>query len=155
MAEANNLKKGIDCIGVTIVYFCHDGKGNVVFMKRGQSARDEQGTWDCGGGALEVFDTVEVTLRREIQEEYRADVIKYDFLGYRDVHRVLPTGQKTHWLALDFIVQVDPKQVQIGEPHKFDAISWHRLDNLPAPLHSQLQVCFENYKDKLPALLKA
>lgn len=153
MLDANALKKGIDCIGVCIVYFCHDGQGNIVFMKRSIQARDEQGTWDVGGGALEIFETVEETLKREIREEYCAEIIHHEFLGYRDVHRVLPSGQKTHWLALDFLVQVDRAQVKIGEPHKFDAIDWFRLDALPAPLHSQLPTCFANYQEKLAALL--
>jgi len=35
------LKKGIDFTGVSIVYFCHDGKGNFLMQKRSQQARDE------------------------------------------------------------------------------------------------------------------
>lgn len=136
--ENPQLRKGIDHIGIAIVYFCHDGKGNLLLMKRSQNARDEQGTWDVGGGGMELFDTVENTLRKEIKEEYQADVLEYSFMGYRDVHRVLPNGQKTHWISLDFLVLVDPNQVGIGEPHKFDEMGWFTLDTLPSPLHSQL-----------------
>ncbi len=48
MSDQLGLKKGIDCIGVCVVYYCHDGKGNLLFTKRSQYARDEQGTWDVG-----------------------------------------------------------------------------------------------------------
>ncbi len=154
MANENALKKGIDCIGVCVVYYCHDGKGNLLLMKRSKNARDEQGTWDVGGGALELFDSVDETLRKEINEEYKTDVISYQFLNYRDVHRTLPNGQKTHWLALDFIVQVDPTKAQIGEPHKFDELQWCRLDNLPYPLHSQLMISINQNKAKLIAILE-
>lgn len=153
MADAQNLRKGIDCIGVGIIYFCHDGKGNLLFMKRSQNARDEQGTWDVGGGALEIHETIEETLRREIREEYMTDVINYEFLGYRDVHRVLPNGQKTHWVALDFVVQIDRDKVKIGEPHKIDAIGWYTLENHPEPLHSQLPLGIEMNKEKLMKVL--
>jgi 8-oxo-dGTP diphosphatase len=57
------------------------------------------------------------------KEEYCADVLEYEFLGYRDVHRE-HEGNRIHWLALDFKVLVDPAQVKNGEPHKFDAVEW-------------------------------
>jgi 8-oxo-dGTP pyrophosphatase MutT (NUDIX family) len=144
------LKKGEDFTGVTIVYFCHDGKGNFVMAKRSGQARDENGHWDIGAGGLELHDTVENTLRKEIREEYCAEVLGYEFLGYRDVHRA-HNGRPTHWIALDFKVLVDPGKVQNGEPHKFDEVRWFRSDNLPAAgqVHSQLPYFLEKYKDRL------
>src|SRR6185295_6821186 len=71
------MKKGIDHIGVTVVYFCHDGKGNVLMAKRSANTRDEQGRWDIGGGGVEFGDTVEDTLRKKIKEEYNCDVIGF------------------------------------------------------------------------------
>ena len=142
------MQKGIDCIGVTVVYFCHDGKGNVLLSKRGQNSRDEKGTWDPGGGAVEFEDTVIDTLRKEIMEEYCTDVLSYNFLGYRDVHRE-HEGKKTHWIALDFKVLVDKNKVKNGEPHKLDEVKWFSLDNLPSPMHSQWNKFLALYKDKL------
>ncbi len=154
--ETQKLRKGIDHIGVAIVYFCHDGKGKLLMMKRSQNARDEQGTWDVGGGGMEMHDTVEETLRKEIKEEYTTDVLDYQFMGYRDVHRVLPDGQKTHWLSLDFLVLIDPTKVTIGEPHKFDDMGWFTLENLPSPLHSQLPYDIESNRHHLEkALIKS
>ena len=37
------MKKGIDCTGVCVVYFCHDGEGNFVMGRRSENARDEHG----------------------------------------------------------------------------------------------------------------
>jgi len=142
------MKKGEDYTGVTIVYACHDDKGNFLLNKRGPACRDEQGTWDPGGGGLEFGDTVEKTLRKEIAEEYSTDVLSYEFLGFRDVHRE-HNGKKTHWVALDFKVLVDPSKVKNGEPHKFDEVGWFTLDALPTPLHSQYPKFLELYKDKL------
>ena len=142
------LKKGVDHTGVTIVFACHDGNGNYLHAKRGVNCRDEQGTWDPGGGGLELHDTVEETLRKEIREEYCTDVLEYEFMGYRDVHRE-KDGVKTHWIALDFRVLVDRSQVQNGEPHKMDEVAWFRLDELPSPLHSQYPLFLEKYKEML------
>lgn len=144
----NDFKKGVDYVGVSIVYSCHDGQGNFVMNKRGQNARDEHGCWDFGGGALEFGETIEETLKKEIKEEYCADVLNYEFMGFRDVHRE-HQSKETHWLALDFKVLVDRNQVQNGEPHKFDEINWFTLDNLPEDLHSQLPNFLELYKEKL------
>ncbi|MBI5644758.1 hypothetical protein HY970_01540 [Candidatus Kaiserbacteria bacterium] len=81
------MNRGVDYIGVTVSYLCHDGRGNYLFNKRGANCRDEQGKWDNGGGSLEFGLTIVENLKKEIKEEYCADVLEYDFLGYRDVFR--------------------------------------------------------------------
>ncbi len=142
------MQKGKECIGVTVVYFCHDGQGKFVMAKRSSNARDEQGNWDIGGGAVELHESVIDTLRKEIKEEYGTDVLDHEFLGYRDVHRE-QQGERTHWIALDFKVRVVPEQVHNGEPHKFDGLDWFTLDTLPQNLHSQLSIFLEKYADRL------
>lgn len=145
------MKKGEDYIGVTISFFCHDGTGEYVLTKRSTNCRDEHGRWDFGGGSLELHDTVENTLAKEIEEELCTDIISYEFLGYHDVHRE-NEGTKTHWISLDFKVLVDRSKVRNGEPHKFDEIGWFTLDALPAPLHSQAPIALELYKDTLRSI---
>lgn len=142
------MEKGLDHIGVTIVFFCHDGKGNFLLGKRGNNARDEHGRWDVGSGALEFDEKVEDALRREIREEYCTDVLSYDFLGFRDVHREL-NGRKTHWIALVFKALVDPSKVRNGEPDKLDEIGWFKLGHFPKPLHSQGEDFLKIFSEKL------
>jgi 8-oxo-dGTP diphosphatase len=144
------MRKGFDYIGVTVSFFCHDGKGNFVMGKRSNKCRDEHGKWDCGGGGMEFGLTVEENLRKEINEEYCADVLGYEFLGYRDVHRE-HNGEKTHWIALDYKVLIDPAQVQNGEPEMCDEVKWFRMDNLPADseMHSQIPKFLNRYRDNL------
>jgi hypothetical protein len=142
--------KGVDYPGVTVVFFCHDGNGNFLMNKRSKNCRDEQGRWDIGGGGLEVHDTVIGTLKEEIMQEYCTDVLDYEFLSYRDVHRE-NNGIKTHWVGLDFRVLVDKSKVKNGEPHKFEDIRGFRLDNMPpiAQVHSQFPEFLRLYMDKL------
>lgn len=142
------MVQGVDYIGVCVVYFCHDGKGNFVMAKRNNRTRDDHDCWDIGGGAVEFGDNIEDRLRQEIKEEYCADVISHEFLGYRDVHRV-HEGKPTHWVGLDFKVLVDPRQVKIGEPEKFDDIGWFTLDTLPSKYHSQFGKFLELHRSKL------
>ncbi len=142
------MEKGVDFVGVTIVFFCHDAEGNFLMNKRSVNCRDEQGCWDSGGGGLEFGDTVEETLKKEVNEEYCTNIIKHEFLGFRDIHRE-NNSRSTHWISLDFKVLVDRNNVKNGEPKKFDEIGWFALDNLPLPLHSQLPYFISKYKDKL------
>lgn len=142
------LVKGIDHIGVCVVYFCHDGKGKFIMARRSKNTRDEHGRWDIGGGGLEFGQSIEEALRQEIKEEYCTDVLKYEFLGYRDVHRI-HEGKPTHWIALDFKVLIDPKKVKIGEPEKFDAINWFTLNTFPKNSHSQFSKFLELHLPKL------
>lgn len=142
------MKKGEDYTGVTVVYLCHDGKGNYLLNKRSNRTRDEHGTWDPGGGGVEFGDTIEDTLKRELKEEYCVEPIRVEPLGFRDVHRV-HEGRPTHWIGLDFKVLVDRNKVRNGEPEKFDEIGWFTLDKLPKPLHSQFPFFLEKYKGKL------
>ncbi len=141
-------KQGEEFVGVGVIYFCHDGKGNFIMAKRSENARDEHGRWDIGGGGLDFDISVEDTLRKEIKEEYCTDVKSYEFMGYRDVFRE-NNGKKTHWVTLDFKVLIDAKKVKLGEPDKFTDLQWFRLESLPKDLHSQLPHFIEIYKDKL------
>ncbi|MDO8582221.1 MAG: NUDIX domain-containing protein [bacterium] len=143
--------KGIDYIGICVNYICHDGNGRIVLNKRGKNSRDEVGRWDCGGGSLDFGATVDETLKKEIKEEYATDVISFEFLGYRDVFRELD-GKKTHWLAIDFMVLLDPAQVKNAEPHKFDAVEWFTLATLPSPLHFGFSQMLEKYSKKVNEL---
>lgn len=142
------MRKGIDYPGVTVVFACHDGEGNFLFSKRGTACRDEQGTWDPGGGGLELGDTIEQTLRKEIREEYCTEVRSLEFLGVREVYRT-HNGAPTHWIALDYKVLIDPSTVANGEPHKMDEIGWFTLDRVPNPVHSQFPHFLEKYRAKL------
>jgi 8-oxo-dGTP diphosphatase len=146
------MQKGIDFIGLCVVYFCHDGKGDVVMAKRSQNARDEKGLWDVGGGAIELHDTIDNTLRKEIKEEYNCDVLNYEFLGYRELHRRIDDDKKTHWIALDFKVLVEASDLKTNEPHKFDDVKLFPIGEMlvdPEKVHSQLPKFLEKYQDKI------
>lgn len=142
------MKKGVECIGVSVVYYCHDGEGNVLLAKRSQNARDERGRWDIGGGAIEFGEHIEDTVKKEIKEEYSTEVKEIEFLGFRDVHRE-SDGAPTHWVALDFKVLVDRAATKIGEPEKFDDLGWFTLHTLPSPIHSQIPTFLAKYREKL------
>ncbi|MEI7809956.1 MAG: NUDIX domain-containing protein [bacterium] len=142
------MQKGIDYPAITVSCICHDGNGNYLMNKRSTNCRDEHGNWDFGGGGLELGETVEDCLKKEIKEEFGVEPIKYEFLGYIDIFRKM-NEKNTHWVSFEFLVLVDRSKVINGEPHKFDEIGWFKLDNLPKPLHSVAPIILERFKDKL------
>jgi 8-oxo-dGTP diphosphatase len=141
--------KGVSFTGITTVFFCHDGAGNLFLTKRSNNTRDEHGRWDPGGGGLKHGQSVEQSLIREVKEEYDAIPLRTDFIGYFDAFRENPAGLPTHWLAMCFAVQVDPSLVKINEPDMVDDYGWFTLEELPKPLHSQFGVFLEKHGDTL------
>ena len=145
--------KGISFVGVMTTFLCHDGRGSFFLAKRSQRARDEQGNWDTGAGGLKWGQTAEENVRREVKEEYGVDPLRVEFLGYDDVFRELKDGTPTHWLALRFVVLVDPKRVRICEPDAHDEGGWFTINTLPTPLLSQVAPFFKKYKKQLKKIL--
>jgi len=74
-----DLRRGVDHIGVSASFVVHDGQGRVLLQKRGTKARDEQGKWDVGGGAIEFGESIDEAVRREIKEELCVDPLDVEF----------------------------------------------------------------------------
>lgn len=123
------MTKGFDYPGISIVFLCHDGDGNYLMAKRTEQCRDEHGKWDPGAGSLEFGEKIQDALRRELFEEYGVEPIRIQMLGCRDVHRECQ-GHPTHWVAVDFKVQVDREKVINKEPHKHSEIKWFSANEL-------------------------
>jgi ADP-ribose pyrophosphatase YjhB (NUDIX family) len=133
----NDLRRGVEFIGVSCAFICHDGKGRILLGKRSQNCRDEQGTWDFGGGSHEFGATLVQTVKREIKEEYGVKAADLKFIKVYDAHRQLADGTPTHWVVALFAAKVDPAKVKNNEPYKIDEIGWFKPDQLPESMHSQ------------------
>ena len=143
----NQLKPGCDYTGVTVAFFCHDGRGNFVLHKRSEHCRSACGTWDFGGGCLEYGETLTDALFREISEEYGVS---------GEINEILPVtshffpdsaGKPSHWVVIPYIVQVLRDDVSINDPHSMTEIGWFRFNELPQPLHPATAKEVEMYKD--------
>jgi len=145
----NHIKTGIDCIGVSTSFYCHDGKGKWLLHKRSNNCRDEKGVWDCGGGKLEFGLTLEENVLKEIQEEYGCGAKIEQQLPAITLLRESPEGIKTHWIIVPFILfidEIEAKKVKIGDGEKMAELGWFTFDTLPRPLHSGFQKTTKLYK---------
>jgi 8-oxo-dGTP diphosphatase len=137
-----DLKRGVNYVGITVVFAVHDGKGNILLQKRSQKCRDEQGTWCIAGGALEFGERLEDAVRREVKEEFGVDALEIKLLNSYEVLRI-NNGVPTHWMAFTHSVLVNPDLVLNNEPVRTDEIGWFTSQNLPSPLHSQFHNSFD------------
>jgi 8-oxo-dGTP diphosphatase len=138
----HDFRRGVDHIGVCCVFFCHDGKGKFLLNKRSDKCRDEQGCWDPGGGALEFGEDPLDSVRREIWEEYCCEAKNIEFVAARNVLRKLTDGTPTHWISFIYMAEIDPSQVQNGDPDKIAELGWFYPEEFPEPLHSQFEAGF-------------
>ena len=132
--EKFDLRRGVDFIGVNVVFFCHDGKGNILLHKRSAQCRDEQGKWDCGAGSMEFGERFEEAVAREVGEEYGVKPLEIKYVTSTSIVRD-NKGTSTHRIANLHVVRVDPKKVKNNDPKYIDDIGWFALDNMPSPLH--------------------
>ena len=130
-----SFKKGVDYTGIGVVFACHDGKGNFLFAKRGKGARDGHGLWELPAGGLDYGETVEEGMKRELKEELGIASLHVAYIGYRDLIAKEGVQVVKHWIAFDFLVEVDPAKVQIAEPESCETIEWHTIDDVPGALH--------------------
>lgn len=146
-------RTGVDNIGVSVSFFCHDGQGNILLQKRSQNCRDEQGTWDCGGGKMELGEDFESATLRELKEEYGCGgKIQFQF-PVQNILR-MNNGIQTHWISIGHIVLVDPVQVKNNEPKCIDELGWFKLDKLPTPMHSVASKRIESNKKLIGKYIK-
>jgi 8-oxo-dGTP pyrophosphatase MutT (NUDIX family) len=136
---------GIDYIGITTPFYCNNGKGIFVLHKRSKKCRDEQGTWDFGGGKLKFFEQPEEGVLREVAEEYGCQGIIQEQLPPISIIREL-NETKTHWLAIPFFIRLDITKVKINDPEKIDELGFFDLKKLPQPLHLGLKKTMKIYQ---------
>lgn len=139
------MKPGKDFVGIFVCGICHDGQGDVLYMKRSQKARDEQGNWNIGaGGTLERGETLDECLSREVKEETNADIIAKEYIGHREIFRE-KEGVTSHWIGHYFKVLVDREKVKIMED-VFDDMLWQSFHEIPIPMISKYDATYELFK---------
>lgn len=125
-------RPGIDHIGVSAGAMIVNEAGEVFLAKRSQKAKNERGCWENPGGAVEYKETLELAMRRELQEEFGIEVEVLAQLPAAD--HIIPADNQ-HWVATTFLVQIKPGfDPKILEPEKCEEIRWFKLNDLPHPL---------------------
>ncbi len=75
---------GKDYIGVGVGALILNEKGDVLLGLRGSLAKNEVGKWEIPGGAVEVGETFEAALHREVREEIGVEIEVKELLTVAD-----------------------------------------------------------------------
>ncbi len=118
-------------------------------LKRGQQCKDEQGTWEFGGGGVHVGEQLTDAVKREVNEEFGTSPQEIEFLGHDEGFRTNKDGHATHWIFFHYKVLVSRGEVKNNEPDMHDELRWVTLDTLPTPLHSSLAAEIKKYRQQL------
>lgn len=121
MVAKEKIKVGTDCIGVGVGALILNEENKVLLALRSQKAKNERGTWEIPGGAVEFGETLEEAIHREVMEEFgvTVSIIK----RFNIVDHILPDEQQ-HWVAQTFLCRIVNGEPKNCEPEKCDDLGW-------------------------------
>ncbi len=139
--------KGIDYIGVSAGVMIINDKGQIFLAERGPKAKNERGCWENPGGGVEFGEKLEDAAKREVMEEYGAEI---EILKQFPAEDHLIPAEKQHWVATTFLARFKIGSVpKIMEPEKCSNIVWFDLDNLPTPLSIITKLDIEHHSKEI------
>lgn len=135
------MVQGKDYIGVGCGAFILNEKNELLLQLRNKAPEKEY--WCIPGGKLEMFETFEEAVKREVKEETGADIAVIDCLGICD--HIIKEEEK-HWVSPSYLCKIVKGQPQIMEPTKHLDMKWFSLEKLPEKITITTRDAIKNYK---------
>jgi len=118
------MERGKDYIGVGVGAAIISPDRKILLAQRGIEAKNERFRWELPGGSVEMWETSQQTIVREIMEELGFKIEVIDIIGFWD-HIILEEGQ--HWVSSTHLCKIVSGEPKILEPQKCAAIGWFTL----------------------------
>lgn len=118
--------QGKDYIGVGVGAVIKNSSGEILLLLRNKEP--EKGCWSIPGGKVEMFETLEEAIKREVKEEVNVDI---EITKLITVTNHIISEEKTHWVAPTFLVKIIDGQVKNVEPQKHHDLKWFSIESLP------------------------
>lgn len=137
------MNPGKDFIGLGCGVMIFSEKKEILLLKRARNRKSNPGMWERPGGGIEMGETIEETLKREVIEEIGVDIGELEFQDF-----VQMPNEGSHWIGFSYtgkIISGEPKNL---EPDKCDEIRWFPLDELPDNLAEYTKRSLDKYLNK-------
>ena len=109
--------------------------GRILLLRR--LTPPEAGCWGLAGGKIDLFETAEAAMRREVAGELGITVGGADWLCWVDQ---IDRDVGTHWVAPVYRVRDFTGTPRNCEPGKHEGPEWFALDALPADLTTPTRI---------------
>lgn len=136
------MEIGKDYIGVGCGAFILNDKNELLLLQRNKAP--EKGYWSIPGGKLEMFETFEEAVKREIKEEVDVNIDIIDMLGLCD--HIIKEEQK-HWVAPSYLCKIAKGDAKNMEPLKHLELRWFSLEQLPTNITIPTKYALKCYKE--------
>lgn len=136
------MKPGKDYIGVGCGAVILNKNNEILLQLRNKAPEKEY--WSIPGGKVEMFETLEEAIKREVKEETDVNVEVIDCLG---ICNHIVTNEETHWVSPSFLCKIVEGEPKIMEPTKHLDMKWFSLDNLPEKLTITTKDAVSNFKN--------
>jgi len=101
-----------------------DGDKILLMLRAKEPAK---GFWAIPGGKIEMFETAEQCLVREVKEELDVEVRVTKFLGnIQDINK----EKNIHWIMPAFLLNVVSGKIKNLEPEKHLEIKWEKIKEI-------------------------
>jgi len=102
--------------------------------------RADNGKWVIHGGCLELGETVEETVMRELKEEIGITPTKlklYKIFSGEDMHDICPNGDETYCVNIIFLCDEYEGELK-QDDYEVTELKWFDVDNLPANINAPI-----------------
>ena len=109
-------------------------KGRKILLQK----RADNGTWAIHGGALELGETIEDTVKRELKEEIGIvpkKLTPYKIFSGEDMHWTYPNGDEVYCINIIFLCDEYEGELKQDSEEVLE-IRWFDVDNLPENINS-------------------
>lgn len=134
---------GVQLPVVGIAVIIHDEEDDKILLGMRLGDRPGAGCFQCSGGGLELYETMESCAAREVFEETNLEVKNLSIVR---VTNNISKSMKWHYITIWFMANpVNKKNLMNVEPEKNHKWEWFDLSKLPFPLFEGSGVLEEHF----------
>lgn len=143
-----NLRKKIGHETLIMPCAClliEDGYGNLLLQQRA-----DDGKWSHHGGAIEIDESVDDALRREVKEELNLELDELSLFGIYSgaaYHHTYPNGDETSCIDIVYLCSKFHGEIKLQEDEVLQ-IKWFNQANLPHNISDNARQAIVDYFDK-------